>query len=335
MIVRDATPADWFFFDEPERALVADALAWLASAAPAEEGALRGNLARLGSLAAVIRSGAPIATSWHQMRGSRDPGEALVDLLCRVPEYDFELHIPTKAVLGQAYLVAKINFFKAVGYALAAAEAPPALRDASERELGQSIYTKMAEELFVTLVTDPARDHALKARAAALLFRIWDERLLSEIDDVAPLLETAWQARNRVRPVLGTMLGTHEIFRLFQEARDDRFLDYYTGGEAVPDDEMAAFEEFLFGLSHEHIAALRRHLAEQRVSVVSTADALRILGAGADTWSPEITGPQAIYTNYRRRRRDATMRALTGARGPKKTAEEYVMAAFLSRDATG
>ena len=193
----------------------------------------------------------------------------------------------------------------------------------------------MIEELFVTLVTDPARDRALKARAARLLFRIWDERLLSEVDDVAPLLEAAWQARNRVRPVLGTMLGTHEIFRLFQEARDDRFLDYYTGGEAVPDDEMAAFEEFLFGLSHEHIAALRGHLTVHHQSVVSTDDALRILGAGHDTWSPEITGPQAIYTNYRRRRRDATVRALTGARGPKKTAEEYVLAASLQRDTAG
>ncbi len=329
--MRDAI-ADWFFFDDAERALVADALAWLAHAAPAQESALGGNLARLGALAGVIRDSAPIATSWQQMRGRSDPGEALVDLLCRVPEYDFDLHIPTKAVLGQSYLVAKINFLKAVGYALAAADAPSALRGRAEHELGQSIYSKMVEELFVTLVTNPTHEHALKARAAGLLFRIWDERLLSEADDVAPLLEAAWQARNRVRPVLGTMLGAHEIFRLFQEARDDRFLDYYTGGEAVPDDEMAAFEEFLFGLSHEHIGALRGHLAEHHLSAVSPADALRILGANHDLWSPEITGPQAIYTHYRRRRRDATVRALTGARGPKKTAEEYVLAASLLRD---
>lgn len=325
----------WFFFDASERALVADALACLAAAAPSQEAALRGHLARLGALAEVIRDSAPIATSWQQMRAQRDPGEALIDLLCRVPEYDFDLHIPTRAVLGQSYLVAKINFLKAVGYALAAADASPALRARGEHELGQSIYSKMVEELYVTLVTDPARAHALKIRAAGLLFRIWDERLLSEVDDVAPLLEAAWQARNRVRPVLGTMLGTHEIFRLFQEARDDRFLDYYTGAQAVPDDEMAAFEEFLFGLSHEHIGALRAHLAAHRLSVVSPDDARRILGAGHDTWSPEITGPQAIYTNYRRRRRDATVRALTNARGPKKTAEEYVLAASLLRDAGG
>ena len=62
-------------------------------------------------------------------------------------DYDIDLHMPTKAVLGQAYLIAKINFMKALGYTLEALSAPRALQDGIESEVAQSIYTKLAEEL--------------------------------------------------------------------------------------------------------------------------------------------------------------------------------------------
>jgi hypothetical protein len=88
------------------------------------------------------------------------------------------------------------------------------------------------------------------------LYRIWEERLLIEVDDFAPLLESAWEARSKLLPVLGTMLGTHEVFRLFKEARDKRFLDYF-GEDDVENEQLLAFEEFVFGLSHEQIAQLR------------------------------------------------------------------------------
>ncbi len=321
----------WFFLDAREAALMTAAFAWLRDTAPAQEALLRANLARLEHLAVVIRDSAPIATSWASMRWREAPGEALVDLLCRVPAYDLELHLPTRAVIGQAYLVAKINLFKAVGYALTEGDA--ALRARAEAEVAESVASKMVEELLVCIVTDPAGERALKGRAAALLFRVWDERLLAEVDDIAPLLAAAWDARNRVRPVLGAMLGAHEVFRLFQEARDERFLDYYTA-EVVPEEEMAAFEEFLFGLLHEDIAALRQHLREARVSCISIDEARVVLGPGRDAWAEEVTGPQALYTNYRRRRMMAASRALTGAPGPKKTAEEYVLAAWLRRGHT-
>ncbi len=321
-------PAEWFFLDERERALMAAALGWLAGESAPREALLRANLARLGRLAEVIRDSAPIATSWSAMRFGEAPGEALADLLCRVPGYDLELHLPTRAVIGQAYLVAKINLFKAVGYALANGD--PALRERAEAEVAESVASKMVEELLVAVVTDRAGERAIKGRAAELLFRVWDERLTAEVDDIAPLLASAWEARNRVRPVLGAMLGAQEVFRLFRETRDERFLDYYTA-ETVPEEEMEAFEEFLFGLTHEDIAALRRHLSEARVSCVTPEDARRVLGPGRDGWADEVTGPGALYTSYRRRWTTAASRVLTGAPGPKKTAEEYVLAAWLRR----
>lgn len=321
-------PADWFFFDERERALVGEVLAFVSGHNHDETRFLLGILERLRQTAAVIRESPSIAASWHARVQPHLSGEPLIDLLCRVPDWDLELHIPTKAVLGQAYLVAKINFFKALGYALDISGGPRALADAVHHELGQSIYSKLAEELFVSIVTDPTGKRDVKKSAAKLLFHIWEDRLASEVDDFAPVLEAVWEARNKVRPVLGTMRGTHEFFRLIAEVRDDRFLAYFEGG-IVPDEELQAFEEFLFDISHEEIVRLRAYLSEQGATALSQEEARHVLGRASESWMP-AGGPQALYTSYKKRKIKAHYRALTGASGPRKTAEEFVMTAFLT-----
>jgi hypothetical protein len=320
---------DLFFFDEAERETVGAAMRAIEETAPEEAAILLANLMRLSQTAAVVRDSPPIASSMPA-RSSRPSfsSESLVDLLCRVPDYDFDLHIPTKAILGQAFLVTKINFFKALGYAL---EAIGVSREDIDNELGQSIYSKLAEELFISIVSDPDAVDAVKRAAAKALFRIWDERLTTEIDDFAPFLEAIWRARDKLRPVLGTMRGTHETFRLIEETRDARVLDYFT--EDVPVEQLQAFEEFLFGISHEEIERLRDHLIEKEVSVVSHDDARRLLGRHKESWVP-TGGPQSFYSSYKKRRVRAAYRLLTNTPGPKKTAEEYVMTAFLLRGVT-
>lgn len=323
-----SSPADWFFFDERERALVEDVLTFVAASNGDDALFLLGILERLGHTAAIIRDSPSIASSWHARLQPHMSGEPLIDLLCRVPDWDLELHIPTKAVLGQAYLVAKINFFKALGYALDSSGGPARLSDQVHHELGQSIYSKLAEELFVSIVTDPTGKREVKKSAAKLLFFIWEDRLNSEVDDFAPVLEAIWEARNKVRPVLGTMRGTHEFFRLIAEVRDERFLSYFEAG-AVPDEEVQAFEEFLFDISHEEITRLRAYLTERGASALSSDEARNVLGRARESWMP-AGGPQALYTSYKKRKIKAHYRALTGAAGPRKTAEEFVMTAFLT-----
>ena len=323
-----SSPSEWFFFDERERVLVTDVISFVDARLPDEALFLRATLDRLAKAGSLIRDSPSIATSWHSRLVPHLSGEPLIDLLCRVPDWDLELHIPTKAVLGQAYLVAKINFFKALGYALDRAGGSVELADAVHRELGQSIYSKLAEELFVSIVTDPAGRRDVKKSAATLLFHIWEDRLAAEVDDFAPVLEAVWEARNRVRPVLGTMRGTHELFRLMAEVRDDRFLSYFEH-DAMPDEEVQAFEEFLFDISHEEITRLRAYLAERGASILSTDEARRVLGRARESWMPS-GGPQALYTSYKKRKIKAHYGALTGAPGPRKTAEEFVMTAFLA-----
>lgn len=320
--------SDWFFFDVREQTLVSAALDHVHHARPALAQTLLAHLDRLQRLATVIHESPSIMAGWSAHPRSNSPAETLIDVLCRVPDYDVELHIPTKAVVGQAYLVAKINFLKSLGYALEQLEGVDDMIERAQFEIGQSIYSKMAEELFVSILTNATVDRSIKVAAAKYLFRLWDDRLLTEVDDLAPLLESAWQARNRVRPVLGTMLGTQEIFRLFKESRDERVLDYFTSDE-ISDDEIAAFEEFVFGLSYEEIQKLRSYVAECSSGVVSGDEARELLGHRKATWPPDALGPQGIYANYKRRRVNAHHRLITGLPGPKKAAEEYVMIALL------
>jgi hypothetical protein len=320
--------SDWFFFDATERSLVEHALAAVDRANTDQLGLLTANLSRLHGIAELLTESPSIASSWRARGGKGSSDESLIELLCRVPDYDVDLHLPTKAILGQAYLIAKINFLKGLGYALESLDTPPELSQRIALEVGQSIYSKLGEELFISIVTSPDAPRAAKAGAARFLFRIWDERLLVEVDDFAPILESVWQARSKVLPVLGTMLGTQEVFTLFHESSDWRFLDYF-GGDDVAEEQVFAFEEFLFGLSHEDIKKLREHLRDEGKACVTMDEARALLGGARSSWMPNASGAQALYTSYKKRRVKAHYRGLTGASGPKKTAEEYVMLAFL------
>lgn len=325
--------SDWFFFDAAERALVERAFAAVNRANAEQARLLTANLARLHGLAELLTDSPSIASSWRARGGKGSADESLIELLCRVPEYDIDLHLPTKAILGQTYLIAKINFLKGLGYALEPLDTPPELSQRIELEVGQSIYSKLAEELFVSIVTSPDAPRDAKAGAARFLFRIWDERLLVEVNDFAPLLESVWQARTKVLPVLGTMLGTQEVFQLVRETSDPRFLDYFTS-DGVAEEQVLAFEEFLFGLSTEDIRKLREHLGEGDKACVTIEEARALLSGQRGSWRPEAGAAQSLYTSYKKRRVKALYRALTGASGPKKTAEEYVMISYLQTGAT-
>ena len=313
--------SEWFFFDERERGTVENALALLGPHSPLQAKQVEDALGRLRRAAELVNDCPAVERS----------SETLIDLLCRVPDYDLDMHVPTKAVIGNAYLLAKINFFKGVGYALESIGAPADLLERVQFEAGQSIYTKLGEELFLSIVTDPHERRNVKVRAARELFHIWEHRLDAEIDDFAPLLESVWIARDHVRPVLGTLKGTSEFLRMLGTTSDHSFFDHFVEGD-VSEEEIAAFEEFLFGLPYEEIRKLREHIETSGAGVVSQDEARGILGRKGDSWTPLWGGPQTIYSSYKKRKVKADYRALTGVPGPKKTAEEYVMIAFLDVD---
>jgi len=310
------------FLDDGERATVEESLALLRDRSPAQAAQCEAALERLSRSAALVGDFPSIVEK---------SSDTLIDLLCRVPEYDLDMHIPTKAVLGNAYLLVKINFFKGLGYALEGIAAPADLMERVQNEAGQSIYTKLAEELFLAIVTDPNERRNVKVHAARELFHIWEHRLDAEIDDFAPLLESAWHARNRINSAYGTLLGATETFRLVTEDCSPEVLEFF-GRDGMTADESAAFEEFLFNMTSEELATLRRAMQQQHVSAASPAWAADVLGRQIEDLehSHEID-PMALYRSYNRRQLAADFRMMSGAPGPRRTAEGYLMVYLLDQ----
>ena len=313
--------------DQSERALVSDALAVVSSVDPDLAGSLREGLERLERAADLVRSSPSILRSMETPRSSATY-QTLLELMCSVPEWDFDLHVPVRVIFGQAYLVAKINFLKSVGYTLEETRAPEPLRALAEREISQSIYSKLGEELYISIMTDTTCTRPVRAAAARALFEIWERRLVAEIDDFSPVLESVWRARNKVRPVIGTTLGTSEFFALLREGTDTRFLDHFDS--EVPEEHLQAFQEFLLGLSWEEIATVRERMVAAGQSAMSPEQARSLLRPAS--WAPHPDGPQALFTSYKKRRIAARYRQLTGTPGPTKTAEAHVVIAFLMRE---
>src|SRR6185369_4761242 len=178
-----------------------------------------------------------------------------------------DLALPLKATQSRTYLLTKINFLR--GFVKATSvlgDVPDTVRMTHDlrEELAQSIYTLLAEELFLALLRKPDVSRRTKQRAADQLITVWDDAAL-EIDDFAPLLESAWHARNRINTAYDTLLGATETFRLVTEDCSPEVLEFF-GREGMSADESAAFEEFLFNMTSEELATLRREMQKQHLS---------------------------------------------------------------------
>src|SRR6185295_7469121 len=225
----------------------------------------------------------------------------------------------------------KINFLRGFVKATAPiADGAGSMAHDLREELAQSIYTLLAEELFLALLRKPDVSRRTKQRAADQLITVWDDAAL-EIDDFAPLLESAWHARNRINSAYGTLLGATETFRLVTEDCSPEVLEFF-GREGMSADESAAFEEFLFNMTSEELAKLRRAMQQHHVSAASPAWAAEILGRQIEDLehSHEID-PMALYRSYQRRQLAADFRLMSGAPGPRRTAEGYLMVYLLDQ----
>lgn len=303
------------FLDERERAVVADALHVLDTDAAA---AIRADVSRLRALADAVRGAPPVAT------------DAVDDALLGCSEADVELLVPDKAVIGSAYLLVKIALFRRVATALATLA--PAVAERASAEAAQSIHSKLLEELLVAIVTDRAGPLPSRRRALALLGRIWDDRLATEIDDLAPLLEAVWRARGGLRPVYGTLLGAAEIAELVAAAGETWFVDQLLDEAELDETARQAFEEFLFDVATEELSRLRAEMRAEGLAALSREELARRLGRAVGLAAPlhgdgcrALDCAQALYASYRGRAARARARALLGVAGPRHTAEELVV----------
>jgi hypothetical protein len=117
-------------------------------------------------------------------------------------------------------------------------------------ELAQSIYTLLCEDLFLALLRKPDVGAGSKRRRRQLI-SIWDDSTI-EIDDFAPILESAWHARNRITSDFGCLVGATETFRLVCEDCSSEVLEFFAR-DGMTEPETQAFEEFLFNMTWEEL----------------------------------------------------------------------------------
>ena len=320
-------------FDHRELAVVERALAAVASRAPADADVLRGLIRQLRE-AQILLDESRALRAPTALGGEPRTESTLIGHLISLDGLSGDLALPLKANLSRTYLLTKINFLRAFVKATTALErSSPEFHEFSHdlrEELGQSIYTLLAEELFLAMLRKPDIDERIKRRAADKLITVWDDAHL-EIDDFAPLLESAWHARNRITSDFFCLAGATETFRLVCEDCSPEVLEFFARDDRSFD-ESAAFEEFLFNMTHEELDQLRKRMRDDGLRSVSSAWASKVLGRHIDELehSHEID-PIALYRSYNRRQLAADFRVMSGSPGPRRTAEGYLMVDLLDR----
>ena len=320
-------------FDRHETELIDEALRAVGARAPADAAVLDDLIRQLKNTSQLLDDVRPLRRP-TQLGGEPRNQDTLIEHLCTIDGLSGDLALPLKATLSRTYLLTKIMFLRGFVKATSAQEADARefarLSHELREELAQSIYTLLAEELFLALLRKPDVALRTKRRSADQLITIWDDAAL-EIDDFAPLLESAWHARNRINANYGTLLGAAETFRLVCEDCSPAVLDFFAR-DNMGADESSAFEEFLFNMTSEELTTLRRAMVEQNVRNATPKWAAVVLGRQIEDLehSHEID-PMALYRSYQRRQLAADFRLVSGASGPRRTAEAYLMIDLLDQ----
>ena len=323
--------------DRHEIEVVDRALRVVAARAPVDAQILRDLIGQLRETNALLDNTRPLRST-TALGGERRDVETLIAHLVSLDGLSGDLVLPLKATLSRTCLLTKIMFLRGFIKATSAIHASEGevemsrlIHDLNE-ELAQSVYTLLCEELFMALLRKPDVAAGTKRRAADQLITIWDDATL-EIDDFAPMLESAWHARNRITSDFGCLVGATELFRLVCEDCNPGVLEFFARDD-LSADESAAFEEFLFNMTWEELSTLRRTMREQGTAAVTPAWASKVLGRSIDTLehSREID-PMALYRSYNRRQLAADFRLVAGAPGPRRTAEGYLMVALRDQQA--
>jgi hypothetical protein len=318
--------------DRHESELVEQAMAAVAVKSPGDAQILHSLVSELRATSELLERQRPLRRPTALGNIARNE-QTLIDHLCTLDGLSGDLELPLKATLSRTYLLTKINFLRGFVKATSAlTDNPGAPRMTHElrEEVAQSIYTLLAEELLLALLRKPDITRRIKQRAADQLITIWDDAAL-EIDDFAPLLESAWHARNRINSAYGTLLGATETFRLVTEDCSPEVLEFF-GRDGMSHDETCAFEEFLFNMTAEELETLRVAMQLQGINAASPAWAAEILGRQIEELehSHEID-PMALYRSYQRRQLAADFRLMSGSPGPRRTAEGYLMVYLLDQ----
>ena len=270
------------------------------------------NLAKAISFYPTITGKTKLGTSVRDI-------DSLVTELCKKDENDFKFNIPTKAILGKSYLIAKFNFFFSFKRLMIDI---PKLKEKEakiDKITFDIIFTIMIEEVFISIIMDSNCETKSKETISHFLVDLWEYRLDHGMDLIDEILFKLWEARDTLIPVFGTLRGTTEMFQLFMKI-DPKIADYIKTEE-----ESNALKEFIFGLSFEEIEKINKHMEFSGQTVMSELDILNFLNKDEINLSSKNHGPKEFYSFFLQRKNNARHRKYSNLNGPKRTLEEIII----------
>ncbi|WP_428770954.1 hypothetical protein V1L52_03675 [Treponema sp. HNW] len=269
------------------------------------------------------------------LRQSQDHGtevrnmHTLVDALLVRREGDRSLHLPSKAVLGRGFSVAKFHTFSAMEKIAAASDFPESILKRLRRCCLDLLFTIMAEDVYLNLLDNDTIGIDIRQDIAYELIMLWEHRSDETVIKMAPVLDAVWNARRGLTPAFGTMVGTSELL-LLTMAMDDQWC-HFISSRMGNEDAAMAMEEFLFGISWEEIQKVKKNISEKKVSAVDGKEAAHILGRPYDAFKPKTDEfePRDFYLLYSVRRDNARARLRLSLPGPHYTLEDHYMRFIL------
>lgn len=237
------------------------------------------------------------------------------------------MYIPTKAVLGRAFLISKINFLYKLKYL---ADSISGLKNQIAIILDHitaNIFTIMGEEVFYSIAKDKSIPLKIREKAGLRLVNIWEHWVDQGIKDYAPILNSIWAARKTIRPKFGTLIGVSEFYHL-SETVDAIWFDFLKKADSK--DVFQALEEFIFNLTYEEIEILRKEMKKRKLLSINREDLALILRK--DHFYPDFdeADPREMYRFFLRRQNNAEFRRRSGLPGPKITIEKHLICYILS-----
>ena len=278
---------------------------------------------RIADLEAMAASVArfPSLLERQELAGGTRTRATLIDSLIKhVDDGDRILRLPSKAVLGKGLLVAKTHTLSDLSK-VAKYMGPEYehLSKAFDNETVLSMFSLLAEDVYLNLISDSSQPIEFRREWALSLLLLWEHWADQTSESVAPVLQSVWQARRRLAPAFGTMMGTSELL-LISMQMDDQWISFIK--QKMGEDGVSqAMEEFLFGISTEQIQNLRTILKTQGIAAIGRDEVSKFLGehvkadAGLDY--------RDFYSMYTVRRDNARARARMKLEGPHKTLEDY------------
>lgn len=310
-----------------ERVLVNRAFEIIKSVSPETLEGLTDRLSDLERLAASIVH-FPSLLQRQIMPTEIQTQHTIAESLLKQKDGDKTLHLPTKAILGKGFLVAKYHFFASLSKIAKQCGLEEKLVSKLAKETLLIMFTLMAEEVYLSLLDDVTIPLDIRREISYSLVVLWEHRNDHNVGDIAPVLAEVWNARRKLAPAFGTMVGTSELLLLSIEMDDQwrRFISKKLGDPDVS----GAMEEFLFGLSYEQIQKLKNMLREQGISAIGRDEVSSFLGVKIETYYE--ADPRSFFLQYSIRRENARARKRMNLPGPHCTLEDYYMRFILEQN---